>query len=274
MPEVDHRPQGMPIWGELDTPDVEQAKAFYGRLFGWCSYAMTLDTLGEYEIFTREVPLGPGIAGVQPLSERASPPSWICYFRTTDLAASIAAINASGGEELVGMRQVGLLGQHGLFTDPEGARFGLWEPFEHQHSALIDEPSTMCWMELACHDPRQARRFYELVFGWRTVDNDDEGFIDAKIGTRSVASMVEIGERWPPRWRSQWVPYFEVADCDSSTTLAADLGAHVHIPPANIASGRFALITDPAGARLALLAPDRRYRRLWQRDHTKPHPTV
>jgi predicted enzyme related to lactoylglutathione lyase len=264
----------MPVWVELDTADVEQSKAFYGRLFGWLSYTMTLETLGEYEIFTHEVPLGPGIAGLQPLSERTSPSSWICYFRTTDLAASIAAINASGGQELVGMRQVGMLGQHGLFADPEGARFGLWEPFEHQHSTLIDEPSTMCWMELACRDPRQARRFYERVFGWRTVANDDEGFTHAKIGTRSVAGMVQIGERWPARWPGQWLPYFEVVDCDSSTALAVELGAHVHIPPADIPPGRFALITDPTGARLVLIAVDRRYRRLWQRDHTKSQPAM
>jgi predicted enzyme related to lactoylglutathione lyase len=46
-----------------------------------------------------------------------------------------------------------------------------------------------------------------------------------------------------------------VNDCDVAAAKAADLGANVRIPPADIQPGRYSMMTDPTGARFAVLTP-------------------
>jgi predicted enzyme related to lactoylglutathione lyase len=67
--------------------------------------------------------------------------------------------------------------------------------------------------------------------------------------------MVSMAELWPSDRPARWTPYFWVSDCDASAARAAGLGARVHIPPTDIKPGRFAILSDPTGACVALFAP-------------------
>jgi predicted enzyme related to lactoylglutathione lyase len=51
-----------------------------------------------------------------------------------------------------------------------------------------------------------------------------------------------------------WLVYFAVDDCDAKAQKAAELGANICLPPADIPSvGRFAVIQDPQGAAFAII---------------------
>ncbi|MDL4816970.1 VOC family protein [Actinomadura opuntiae] len=260
MPEVTEYAPGMPTWAELATPDLGASTRFYSGLFGWSTYTVTVDTLGDYEMCTLGGPQGPQVAGMQPMDDDTLRPSWTCFFRTADIGGSAEAVRAAGGRELTGPVQVVHFGRMALFADPQGASFAVWEPDEHQGAEVAGEPSTLCWVELACRDVDRARAFYGAVFGWRAVDREYYGptYTNFKIGDWAVAGMVRMDEQWPPHAVPHWTPYFEVADCDASAALAADLGARVRVPPSDIPPGRFAIMTDPAGARLGIIAPARR----------------
>lgn len=257
MPEVTAHAPGTASWAELATPDMDASKEFYCGLFGWYAYTMTLGHLGEYEIFTLDDIQGPEVAGLVELLDEDQPPSWTCYFRTDDIPATLDAVRAAGGQELMPPTDVANLGRLALCADSQAADFGLWLPYNLKGAGVVDEPGAMCWVELACPDIQEARRFYGRVFGWTAVDRSyySPTYTDWKIGDWSVAGMVPIEDWWPPGFPPHWIPYFWVSDCDAAAARAADLGARIHVPPTDISLGRFCVMTDPSGARLAVIAP-------------------
>jgi predicted enzyme related to lactoylglutathione lyase len=67
-------------------------------------------------------------------------------------------------------------------------------------------------------------------------------------------------------WSSQmgdappnWGVYFSVPDCDASVARVEALGGRLIVPAQDIHPGRFAVVTDPAGAVFSVMylhAPD------------------
>ena len=248
---------GTPFWVEIATPDIEVSRRFYSELFGWYSYTLTVADYGDYVIFTLGDINGSGVAGMQLLADDTQPPSWSCYFYTGDLTASLEAVEAAGGQPLMDPATVAHMGDAALCTDTQGAEFSLWEPHAMDLLPVASEPTTMCWVELACRDVQEARRFYGEVFGWKAVDRGYYGasYTDWEVDGWPAAGMVAMDGRWPPGYPAHWIPYFWVEDCDGSAARAAELGARTRVPPSDIENGRFAILTDPTGARFAILAP-------------------
>ncbi len=256
MPEVNEYDPGYVSWAELASPDPEAAKDFYCRLFGWYAYTLTSDDFGEYEIFTFGGVNGPAVAGMHGLADDTQRQTWSVYFRTDDVSATLDAVRAAGGNELLEPTDIANLGRLALCADTQGAEFSLWYPYTFT-SSVVDEPNAMCWAELACMDIHEARRFYGEVFGWKAVDRHfySKPYTHWKVGDWAVAGMVPLDELWPPDHPAHWTPYFWVDDCDAFTARATEFGARVRIPPTDIEPGRFCIMNDPAGARLAVITP-------------------
>ncbi|GAA2158855.1 VOC family protein [Actinomadura napierensis] len=254
MPEA-AIPLGWPGWVDLASPDVPVSKGFYRDLFGWSDFTLAVPGYGDYEIFTLGGDQGPEVAGMQPLTDDAQPPTWTCYFRVEDLQVTADAVDAAGGQELMPPTNVADLGQLALFQDCQGADFGVALPGILRVRAGT-EPSAVRWVELMCPDTRQARHFYSAVFGWQAVDSVYRGrpFIDWRIGDRSFGGTVTTDEL-PPHAPAQWIPYFRVTDCDASAARAAELGARIQVPPTDTQPGRSARMIDPTGAGLGIIAP-------------------
>lgn len=114
------------------------------------------------------------------------------------------------------------------------------------------------WNELMTTDPASAKVFYAGLFGWCLEDMDmgPEG-IYTVIKTASgkeiggVMGMPPGSEAMPPAWGA----YVTVEDADATVAKAESLGARVIVPPRDIPKvGRFAVIQDPQGASLAVIA--------------------
>jgi predicted enzyme related to lactoylglutathione lyase len=252
---TEHAP-GWPNWVALNTTDISLSQDFYTNLFGWDFYTLTLTERGEVTIFTLGGIQGPEVAGMHPLVDDTEPPSWTCYFRADEVDAMAEAVKAAGGQVLTPPTDVADLGRSMLCCDSQGAEFALVRPYNFHGAGVVDEPSAMCRVELACRDPGEARRFYHYVFGWRAVDrpSPDSTYTDFKSGEWSVAGMVPMDHSWPPRYPPQWIPYFAVADCDAAAARAVGLGARIPTGPEDQRSGRCAILHDPTGARLGIVA--------------------
>jgi predicted enzyme related to lactoylglutathione lyase len=151
------------------------------------------------------------------------------------------------------------LGRMALCSDAQGADFALWLPRNLKGVGIVNEPSAMCWVELACPDLDAARRFYGEVFGWSATDREYGGiaYTVFKVGDHGVAGLVAADQVGPARHAAHWSPYFGVADCDASAAKAAALGADVQVPPTDIRPGRVSTMIDPIGARLSIIAQRR-----------------
>ena len=117
-------PEGVFVWDELGTTDVDGAQRFYEEVFGWTTKDMGPD-FGGYRIF--EVG-DTGIAGVMTLQDASIPPHWQPYVAVGDTDATTAKAKELGGSALMEPMDVPTIGRIAVLRDPQGAVFGIIKP--------------------------------------------------------------------------------------------------------------------------------------------------
>jgi uncharacterized protein len=103
---------------ELHTKNVDQAKGFYGELFGW--QFKTLPITPRYET----------MEGAQPggiMEEQAGSGFWLQYVNVDDVTASAKKAEKLGGKVLKPKTEVPGQGWFAIVADPAGASFALWQ---------------------------------------------------------------------------------------------------------------------------------------------------
>jgi predicted enzyme related to lactoylglutathione lyase len=116
--------EGVFVWDELATTDVDGAQRFYTEVFGWTTKDMGHD-FGGYRIFE----VGEtGIAGLMTLQDASIPPHWQPYVAVKDTDASTAKAKELGGSTLMEPMDVPTIGRIAVLRDPQGAVFGIIKP--------------------------------------------------------------------------------------------------------------------------------------------------
>ncbi len=117
-------------------------------------------------------------------------------------------------------------------------------------------PGAFSWSELMTKDPQAAAGFYAALFGWtiEVMDMPTGPYRVVKAGGTPVGGIMGM----PPgngTMAPNWCPYVTVGDVDATVSHAASLGGMVLHPPTDIPGvGRFAVIADPQGAPLNVMA--------------------
>jgi hypothetical protein len=245
---------GKPSWVDLGTPDVAAATTFYAKLFGWDAQVSVEPEAGGYTLFRKD---GKQVAGVGPLQSEEQPTVWTTYVATADVDASAAAVESAGGVVLMPPMDVLHYGRMGIFADPAGAAFGVWQAGSHSGGEVFNAPGTMTWNELTTREVDLSKAFYSSVFGWTYDDAGMGGFNYSTIKLDDASAggiMPMVGEDWPADLPPHWMVYFAVEDCDASAALAGELGGTVSVPPTDTPPGRLAVLTDPQGAFFSIIA--------------------
>ena len=103
---------------ELHTQNIEQAKGFYGELFGW--KFKTVPMTPRYE----------NIEGPQPgglMEEPSGSGYWLQYVNVEDVTASAKKAEKLGGKVLKPKTEVPGMGWFAIVADPAGATLALWQ---------------------------------------------------------------------------------------------------------------------------------------------------
>lgn len=125
-------------------------------------------------------------------------------------------------------------------------------------------PGTFCWVELATHDSKDAKRFYTSLFGWTTQDSPigpDQYYTMLRLRGKDVGALYGMGSQEqsagvPPHWNS----YVSVASADDGAAKARQLGGKILKPAFDVMdAGRMAVIEDPTGAVFCLWQANRNY---------------
>ncbi|MEU8503734.1 VOC family protein [Streptomyces brevispora] len=258
--------QSAPCWVDVQLPDLEAGKRFYGELFGWTFRA------GDGP-FADALSGGALVAGLAAKQDGRMPTAWGVYFATDDIRASVARIREAGGQVITEPVRAGRSGVLAQAADPGGAVFGLWQAAERRGFQKQNEPGSFCWTEVYTRQKERVDPFYEQVFGFRSVDSDEAGSgapgtnesgvdfrmwspsgtepgPDTAVGGRSV-----ITDAFPAMMPSYFLNYFAVADCDESAATVVRLGGRVSAPPFDIPSGRMSVLQDDQGAVFGVLQP-------------------
>lgn len=248
---------GAPNWIDLGTPDIEGAASFYRALFGW-DFRSAGPQAGGYGFFQLG---GRTAAGGMQTTEEQGPPSWTVSFQTPDVDATAKAAEQAGGSTPMPPMDVMDAGRMALVADTAGAVFGLWQPARVKGLDIAGDPGSLCWVELYTTDVPKAAAFYGTVLGLETsvvpfpggeytcVNPSGTGDDGMFGGVIDVADDPTGTESTP-----YWLPYFEVADTDATVATAQERGGEVRMPATDMEGvGRMAKLTDPYGARFAVI---------------------
>ncbi len=116
------------IWIELETPDLDASKKFYGELFGWDAGEVTLDhgyqPGGEYTVFTKS---GERVAGAIETALAGIPASWCPSFAVADADQAAIVASRNGGVLMAEPCEIPV-GRQAVMVDPTGAAFSILGP--------------------------------------------------------------------------------------------------------------------------------------------------
>lgn len=106
-------------WSELMTTDVEGAKSFYARLFGWETQDMAMPDM----TYTVVKAGGQGVGGIMPIPKEAQgmPPMWGTYVTVDDVDKTAKTAQDLGGRILVPPTDIPDVGRFCVIQDPQGA---------------------------------------------------------------------------------------------------------------------------------------------------------
>jgi uncharacterized protein YndB with AHSA1/START domain/predicted enzyme related to lactoylglutathione lyase len=111
-------------WNELSTTDTAAAQGFYTQLFGWSPSKMPGGEV-DYTIFSAG---GEMAAGMMNVMQPGSPAYWLGYVMVADCDASAAQAEKLGGKICLPPKDIPNVGRIAIFTDPQGAALGLFQP--------------------------------------------------------------------------------------------------------------------------------------------------
>jgi predicted enzyme related to lactoylglutathione lyase len=258
MAEVTSHSPGSFSWPELSTTDQKGAVAFYRQLFGWDVNEQPIGPTETYSLFQMR---GKDVASAYTMRpeerQHGAPPHWNNYITVQNADESATKAASLGGKVLGPPFDVMEHGRMAIVQDPTGAVFCLWQAKSHIGAKIVGEPGALCWTELTTSDTKAAERFYTQLFPW-TAKHSAAGapmeYTEVRVGDAQNPSigMLPKPPQMPAHIPSYWMPYFQVADIDASTTRATGLGGRVMVGPQDIPNGRFVILTDPQGAMFAM----------------------
>jgi predicted enzyme related to lactoylglutathione lyase len=117
-------------WNELNTRKPDEAKQFYGSVFGWGANDVQMGESGTYTTWRApgaaedDESIG-GMLDMRGQAPEEIPPHWLVYFTVSDRDASLEKVKSSGGSETLTMELP--MGKFAIVADPHGSAFGIFE---------------------------------------------------------------------------------------------------------------------------------------------------
>lgn len=264
MTTREYYPPGVPCWADTNQPDPVAAARFYSQLFGWETEDVMPPEAGAHYFMARIG--GRDVVAISSLP-RDMPVqiAWNTYICVDSADDAAARVRQAGGQVLSEPFDVFDSGRMGVFADPEGAEFRVWQPGSHRGSAAVNEHGAVNFNDLYTDDVDAAKSFYGAVFGWTTVDVGSPmwalpGYGDhlEQLHPGLLAGMKQMGApegfenvvaRVLPRAGApaHWGVTFAVDDADAIAARARELGGSVLSEPQDAPWVRFAVLADPAG---------------------------
>jgi uncharacterized protein len=227
------------VWHDLLTSDLENAKTFYGSLFGW--------TFNEVDDYTVVLHKGKAIAGMVQLKTASRPKQnarWLASLSVADVEKATAAATAAGGVVLEGPNVIENRGRYALVRDPGGAQVVLLRAISGDPEDSVAEIGAWLWDELWTDDTTAAIHFYRNIAGYNTIaDNSGYNIAVNQETWRAGIRPIVIKDMRP-----LWIPVIRVHDPEAIAKQAETLGGHILITPSQTdGSAPAALIADPTG---------------------------
>ena len=111
---------------ELNTTDLDKAKAFYSKLFeSWTLEDVQMGPTGTYTMIKPGKGTG---GGMLRHPNPAGPSMWLAYVEVDDVAKAVAKAKSLGATVMRDVTEVPSAGTMAIIVDPTGAMLAFWRP--------------------------------------------------------------------------------------------------------------------------------------------------
>ena len=122
---------------ELNTDDIEGARAFYRQVLGWDFKDVPVAGQKYLQIAVPHPPHG----GIQVKPHAKMPSHWMPYVGVDDVRAAVRRARSAGAKIVADTTEVSGYGALAIITDPTGATFGVWEQERPEKKAAANKPA-------------------------------------------------------------------------------------------------------------------------------------
>ena len=239
------------IWHDLFTDKLEESVDFYQGMFGWEFRKFGPGKRAYYYITSN----GLGVGGLsQQDTNDGAENQWVSYISVDNVDAANSYVVQNGGKVLVSPRIFHQIGDVAIFTDPEGAPFGVINSLSGDPREVFPHVGNWIWSDLFALNPRAQTEFYKGLADYTVVNNSASAitgdyFLHSNDVARGGVVLLPAADIIP-----NWLPYVRVNDINDSILKVTQLGGQVLLQPSmRIHSGRLAIISDPGGAALGII---------------------
>ncbi len=152
-------------------------------------------------------------------------------------------------------------GRMAVVADPTGAAFCLWEAKKSVGSRIGGVDGTLCVADLMTLDQEAASAFYEKLFGWKIMKEDEEAahrYYHIFNGDEFIGGIPPAAFCAPNR-SAALADLCAGGDCEATAAKAKQLGARMYMPAMKIEDvGWMAVMADPQGAAFAIFQAARK----------------
>ena len=215
----------------INADDVERAKGFYERVFGWTFRAWgppgfyLTDDAGVGLALQGRGPTTPVLVGAE------------VTMAVDDVAATGAAIEAAGGKISGGPYHIPTVGHLIWCEDTEGNRIGAMR-YEAQDPTPAPAPgavNVMRWFAVNADDVQRAKAFYERVFGWTCEPwGPPDFYVVRNAGATLNGGLHERGELKPGSRTLGFEVSFGVADAKQLVRAVEAAGGRMTQQPSEV----------------------------------------
>jgi len=250
--------EGELCWTDLQTRDVEAAKAFYTEVFGWRYEDLPTPDGRSYAKAFLADDLVTVIAPQNPGQESAGEPGrWNVYFAVGDARDLAAELAHSAGRLEFGPEAIGDTGVMVFFAPPGGGTTGAWQAGSHFGAARSQDTGALAWAELLTPEPQAAVGFFQQLFGHEVTEypQDDGGtYTTLMVDGAEVAGIARVPGDAQDTLQPGWQVYFGVSDVAEAVRAAVAAGGVVLIEPDEAEeAGTIATLQDPQGGVFSVL---------------------
>lgn len=249
---------GYPVWHDLFTSDVENARSFYSNLLGW-SYHVEHASDFVWHAGEADYPLivvSNEAHGGMVKTHGNQPPQWLAFVDVDDVDLITQRAQSMGADIIRAPFDIPGVGYCSVIADPQGA---LISPFKACHG-YAPPKNLFVWEQLISRDVAASSVFYCVLFDWSILAKSSESLGHYTIFHASDNTPLAgvFGRTGHLPDTSQWIPYFPVAKLPQAIEHATSLGAKALMSNSDMEDlGDFAIFNDPTGSLFGLVTvPD------------------
>ena len=246
-----HNP-GQVIWHDLATRDLEQAKAFYGDLFGWTFEQLNPGGRQYTVVYLQGIPIGGMFTFSNEDSDKGTG-EWLINLSSANVARDANLFEKAGGKVLEPAREAPNRGTAAFVRDPQQAVMILTNSSSGDPEEGNIPQGGWLWNELWTHDVAAAESFYTEVFEYDAKQLETGGEREYILLEKDGVPLGGILQLLDRDVRPHWVPFIRVENIQDAVAKAIELGAKVLIEPdPAIREGKVSLLLGPGGEPVVL----------------------